>query len=86
MVGDILSYNTDTIQNIEFVRKSTKVNVPFPCDCSNDEFPGHTFLYELQPRDTYASISEERIQRDNVYGTLNVTVNCSCENGEVSKD
>jgi chitin elicitor receptor kinase 1 len=101
--GDIVSYNTDTIPNKDSFFGYSRVNVPFPCDCINDEFLGHTFLYKLQPRDTYASIAEfifsnlttkERIQRDNVYGEnfipkfvkVNVTVNCSCGNREVSKD
>ncbi|XP_045829750.1 lysM domain receptor-like kinase 3 [Trifolium pratense] len=100
---DIFIYSTDTMPNQNFVRASSRVNVPFPCDCINDEFLGHTFLYELQPTDTYASIAEftfrnlttkERIQRDNVYAEnfipkfvkVNVTVNCSCGNREVSND
>jgi len=100
---DIFSYNTDTIPSRSSVLSNTRVNVPFPCDCINDAFLGHTFLYELQPRDTYASIAklnysnltnQEWMKKVNVYPLrdipefvkVNVTVNCSCGNREVSKD
>ncbi|MCI31891.1 LysM receptor kinase K1B, partial [Trifolium medium] len=89
-VGDILRHDTDTIQNRE-----SEVYVPFPCDCINGEFLGHTFLYELQVADFYDSMScftlsnmttedwlDEWTERNNV----NVTVNCSCGNRGVSKD
>ncbi|XP_045793918.1 chitin elicitor receptor kinase 1-like [Trifolium pratense] len=100
---DIFSYNNDTLQSPDSLLVDSRVNVPFPCDCINDEFLGHTFLYEIHRGDTYASIAEftfsnlttkKSIERDNDYspdnipvdGTLNVTVNCSCGNREVSKD
>ncbi|CAJ2653700.1 unnamed protein product [Trifolium pratense] len=100
---DIFSYNKDTLQSPNSLPGDSRVNVPFTCDCINNEFLGHTFLYELHQGDTYASIAEftfsnltneEGMQRFNVYspdnipvdGTLNVTVNCSCGNREVSKD
>ncbi|XP_045828898.1 lysM domain receptor-like kinase 3 isoform X2 [Trifolium pratense] len=100
---DIFSYNKDTLQSPNSLLGDSRVNVPFTCDCINNEFLGHTFLYELHQGDTYASIAaftfsnltnEEGMQRFNVYspdnipvdGTLNVTVNCSCGNREVSKD
>ncbi|MCH88194.1 receptor-like protein kinase, partial [Trifolium medium] len=101
---DIFSYNTDTMPNQYFVLADSRVNVPFPCDCINDEFLGHTFLHELHSTDTYASIAELTftnltneawVQRDNIYAArssipkfakVNVTVNCSCGNKEVSKD
>jgi chitin elicitor receptor kinase 1 len=100
---DIFNYSTDTIPNVDIFLIGSRVNVPLPCDCINGEFLGHTFLYEPQSRDTYASIAEftfsnlttkERMERDNVYAEksipkfvkVNVTVNCSCGNREVSKD
>ncbi|MCI62973.1 receptor-like protein kinase, partial [Trifolium medium] len=55
---DIFSYNIDTIPNLDVLIGDSRVNVPFPCDCINDEFLGHTFLYELHQGDTYASIAE----------------------------
>ncbi|AES99912.2 LysM receptor kinase K1B [Medicago truncatula] len=54
---DILSYNT-AITNIDAIQSDTRVNVPFPCDCINDEFLGHTFLYKLRLGDIYPSIAE----------------------------
>jgi len=94
---DIFSYNTDTLPSLDMLRVSTRVNVPFPCDCINDEFLGHMFLYEFQPRDTYASIAEltfsnltnkEWMEKVNVPDSVkvNVTVNCSCGDKMVSKD
>jgi chitin elicitor receptor kinase 1 len=100
---DIFIYNTETLPNQYSIEFLERVNVPFPCDCINDEFLGHTFLYKLRHSDTYASIAmtafgnlitEEWIERVNVYPrtdvpdsvVINVTVNCSCGNREVSKD
>nr|AAQ73154.1 LysM domain-containing receptor-like kinase 1 [Medicago truncatula] len=94
---DIFSYNTDTLPNLDMLRFSSRLNVPFPCDCINDEFLGHTFLYEFHPRETYASIAEltfsnltnkEWMEKVNVPDSVkvNVTVNCSCGDKMVSKD
>ncbi|AES99910.1 LysM receptor kinase 1b [Medicago truncatula] len=85
------------------VKISKRVNVPFPCECLSGLFLGHTFQYELQPGDTYASVAEftfsnlttlEWMGRVNSYSVtdipfsakVNVTINCSCGNREVSKD
>ncbi|PNX93941.1 lysM receptor kinase, partial [Trifolium pratense] len=100
---DIVSYNTDTIKSKDSVQSSTRVNVPFPCDCINDEFLGHTFQYHVVKGDTYLSVANnsysnlttaEFLHSFNSYdsndipdtATLNVTVNCSCGNSDVSKD
>lgn len=100
---DILSYNTDTITNKDLLPASIRVNVPFPCDCIDEEFLGHTFQYNLTTGDTYLSIATQNysnlttaewLRSFNRYlpanipdsGTLNVTINCSCGNSEVSKD
>jgi chitin elicitor receptor kinase 1 len=100
---DIVSYNTDTIKSKDSVQSFTRVNVPFPCDCINDEFLGHTFQYHVVRGDTYLSVANnsysnlttaELLNSFNIYqsndipdtATLNVTVNCSCGNSDVSKD
>ncbi|RDX61018.1 LysM domain receptor-like kinase 3, partial [Mucuna pruriens] len=100
---DILGYNTDTIKNKDQIPVSTRVNVPFPCDCIEEEFLGHIFQYNLVSGDTYLSIANQKysnlttadwLQRFNQYsptsipdsGTLNVTINCSCGNSDVSKE
>ncbi|XP_020237374.1 lysM domain receptor-like kinase 3 [Cajanus cajan] len=99
---DIVSYNKD-IESKDQVPASTRVNVPFPCDCINGEFLGHIFQYNLAVGDTYTSIANQNysnlttdkwLQSFNSYsptnipdsGTLNVTINCSCGNSDVSKD
>ncbi|PNX85998.1 receptor-like protein kinase [Trifolium pratense] len=73
---DIVSYNPDTIPNKDVYLIESRTKIPFPCDCINDKFLGHTFLYQYQQKDTYASIAEltfsnltneEWMERENVY-------------------
>ncbi|XP_028063134.1 chitin elicitor receptor kinase 1-like [Camellia sinensis] len=101
-ISEILSFNPN-IQNPNMIWVNTRVNIPFPCECLNGDFLGHTFTYKTQPSDTYAKIAEvvfanlttiEWIQTMNVYDPtqipeyvpVNVTVNCSCGDGQVSMD
>ncbi|GAU14459.1 hypothetical protein TSUD_249990 [Trifolium subterraneum] len=51
---DIITYN----KNKDSVKFSNRVNVPFPCECLNGVFLGHTFMYKIQHGDVYASIAE----------------------------
>lgn len=100
---DIVSYNKDKIPNKDSLSASIRVNVPFPCECINGEFLGHTFQYDVQTKDTYDRVavtnyanltSVDWLRKFNSYptdnipdtGTLNVTINCSCGNRDVSKD
>ena len=103
-ISNIMKSNVLTKpQDIIITNKNKRVNVPFPCDCINGEFLAYTFLYELQPEETYTSVAEESfsnlttdvwMQNFNVYrptnipdfAMINVTVNCSCGNREVSMD
>ncbi|XP_057754479.1 lysM domain receptor-like kinase 3 isoform X1 [Arachis stenosperma] len=55
--NDIVNYNKDTIPNKDSVQASIRVNVPFPCDCINGEFLGHTFQYDIQSGDTYEHVA-----------------------------
>ncbi|KAK7372627.1 hypothetical protein VNO80_06014 [Phaseolus coccineus] len=98
---DILPYNTETIKNKDQLQAYTRVNVPFPCDCIG-EFLGHIFHYDVVSGDTYMSIASnysdltttQLLQSFNSYSptsipdtvTLDVFINCSCGNSEVSKD
>ncbi|KAJ1432190.1 Serine-threonine/tyrosine-protein kinase, catalytic domain [Sesbania bispinosa] len=54
---DIVSYNTNITNNKDTVQSFTRVNVPFPCDCINGEFLGHTFQYSIGSGDTYLSVA-----------------------------
>nr|CDH30701.1 putative LysM domain containing receptor kinase [Cercis chinensis] len=100
---DIVSYNKDTVPNKDSVQAFIRVNVPFPCDCIDDEFLGHNFQYDVNTGDTYETIAKTNfanlttvdwLQNFNSYppnsipdtSTLNVTINCSCGNSQVSKD
>ncbi|RDX97188.1 LysM domain receptor-like kinase 3, partial [Mucuna pruriens] len=99
--NDIVTYNKATIPNQDSVQSFIRVNVPFPCDCINNDFLGHTFVYDVQSQDTYDTVAQNVytnltdvawLRRFNSYlpdnipdtGTLNVTVNCSCGNSDVS--
>ncbi|QHO05649.1 uncharacterized protein DS421_14g447970 [Arachis hypogaea] len=53
----IVNYNKDTIPNKDSVQAFIRVNVPFPCDCINGEFLGHTFKYDIQSGDTYEHVA-----------------------------
>ncbi|KAK7316573.1 hypothetical protein RJT34_00136 [Clitoria ternatea] len=54
---DIVTYNRDTIPNKDSVEALIRVNVPFPCDCINGEFLGHTFQYDVQTGDRYETVA-----------------------------
>ncbi|KAL2316978.1 hypothetical protein Fmac_030854 [Flemingia macrophylla] len=97
----ITSYNKDKIVN-DNVPSFNRLNIPFPCDCIDDEFLGHMFEYSAAAGDTYDSIAKETyanlttvelLMRFNSYGhdipanaKINVTVKCFCGNSQVSKD
>ncbi|MED6205648.1 LysM domain receptor-like kinase 3 [Stylosanthes scabra] len=65
--NDIVNYNKATVPNKDSVQAFIRVNVPFPCDCINGEFLGHTFQYDIQSGDTY-----ERVARNNFANLTNV--------------
>ncbi|XP_061337733.1 lysM domain receptor-like kinase 3 isoform X1 [Gastrolobium bilobum] len=98
---DIVSYSKATIPNKDSVQSDIRVNAPFPCDCINGEFLGHTFQYDVQNGDTYEKVAGTNyanltnvnwLMKFNRYpsnnipdtGTLNVTINCSCGDSDVS--
>ncbi|KAI9082206.1 hypothetical protein K1719_035752 [Acacia pycnantha] len=100
---DIVSYNKDKVPNKDSLTALIRINVPFPCECINGEFLGHTFQYDVRTGDTYDQVAATNyanlttvdwLRNFNSYspdnipdtGTLNVTINCSCGNGDVSKD
>uniref|UniRef100_A0A6N2MYP6 non-specific serine/threonine protein kinase n=2 Tax=Salix viminalis TaxID=40686 RepID=A0A6N2MYP6_SALVM len=97
----ILSYNPQ-VTNKDSIPASSRINIPFPCDCINDEFLGHFFTYTVTTGDTYGKVAANysdlttipSLRRFNSYpetnipdtGVLNVSVNCSCGDASVSKD
>ncbi|KAL5076242.1 hypothetical protein RYX36_015226 [Vicia faba] len=54
---DIVDYNRETVPNKDIIIAGERVNIPFPCDCINDEFLAHTFSYDVQTGDTYESVA-----------------------------
>lgn len=99
----IVSYNKDNVPDKNSILASSRVNVPFSCDCIRGEFLGHEFLYNVSQGDTYDSIvntsyanltTSDALTQFNSYNPrnipvsaqLNVTVNCSCGNSDISKD
>ncbi|KAI4305779.1 hypothetical protein L6164_029124 [Bauhinia variegata] len=55
---DIVSYNADKIPNKDILPSTIRIDVPFPCECIEDEFLGHTFQYSLSSEETYTTIAQ----------------------------
>ncbi|KAI9127968.1 hypothetical protein K1719_000961 [Acacia pycnantha] len=81
--SEILKYNP-TIPNPDFVRSTTRINVPFTCDCLNGDFLGHTFIYKTQRGDTYNKVAEQAfsnlttvdwLERVNQYEVIDIPAN-----------
>lgn len=53
----ITSYNKGRIFN-GMVTSFSRINIPFPCDCIDDEFLGNKFEYTAAAGDTYDSIAK----------------------------
>ncbi|KAK4275998.1 hypothetical protein QN277_019001 [Acacia crassicarpa] len=95
----IVSYNKDQTISRDYVQSTTRINIPFPCDCLQDGSPGHLFQYTINQGDTYKTVAEtyyanlttvELLRKFNgdtipASGTLNVAVSCYCGNSQVSK-
>ncbi|XP_077224823.1 chitin elicitor receptor kinase 1 [Tasmannia lanceolata] len=64
-ISEIVLYNN--ISNQDSILAGTRVNVPFSCDCINENFFGHTFSYVVQSGDTYDQIASS------VYANLTTT-------------
>jgi len=99
---DLLPYNTETIKNKDQVPAFTRVNVPFPCDCIGDFLghifkyevvSGDTYI-SIATQNYSDLTTAQLLQSFNSYSptaipdtaTLDVFINCSCGNSEVSKD
>jgi chitin elicitor receptor kinase 1 len=55
---DIVDYNNhDTIPSKDSFFGDHRINLPFPCDCIENEFLGHTFSYDVQKADTYETVA-----------------------------
>jgi chitin elicitor receptor kinase 1 len=70
----------------DILQIDTRLTVPFPCECTNGELLGHTFLYKAQHGDDYASIAEvifsnltteKWMERVNIYPPSNVPDNAT---------
>lgn len=99
---DILPYNSETIKNKDQVQAFTRVNVPFPCDCIGDFLghifkydvvSGDTYM-SIATQNYSDLTTVQLLQSFNSYSptglpdtaTLDVYVNCSCGNSDISKD
>ncbi|ERN10678.1 hypothetical protein AMTR_s00028p00239280 [Amborella trichopoda] len=97
---DIQQYNPEASSQ-DSILFDTRLNITFTCDC-NDGILGHTFRYPLKRGDTYNGVARTYanltdvtwLQAVNSYapteipdnGSLNVTVNCSCGDADISRD
>ncbi|XP_028753014.1 lysM domain receptor-like kinase 3 [Neltuma alba] len=56
---DIVSYNKGQLSTPDYVQTTTRVNVPFPCDCIGGEYLGYVFKYPIQTGDTYMKVANQ---------------------------
>ncbi|XP_028753012.1 chitin elicitor receptor kinase 1 isoform X2 [Neltuma alba] len=56
---DIVSYNKGQLSTRNYVQTTTRVNVPFPCDCIGGEYLGYVFKYPIQTGDTYVKVANQ---------------------------
>ncbi|KAI9124758.1 hypothetical protein K1719_004085 [Acacia pycnantha] len=56
---DIVNYNKDQLSRIDYVQTTTRVNVPFPCDCISGEYLGYVFKYPIQAGDNYVKVANQ---------------------------
>ncbi|KAI9095412.1 hypothetical protein K1719_026446 [Acacia pycnantha] len=47
------------ISSIDYVETTTRVNVPFPCDCIGSEFLGYVFKYPIHVGDNYVEVANQ---------------------------
>ncbi|KAE9456202.1 hypothetical protein C3L33_11897, partial [Rhododendron williamsianum] len=99
-ITDILGYNPYVnLTNGDLIEVGTKINLPFTCDCIDDEFLGHVFPYTVQSGDTYYEIAQTyyanlttpaMLEQFNSYPASNVPVNAvlnvtvNCSCGDAS--
>ncbi|KAM7271698.1 hypothetical protein ACFE04_030912 [Oxalis oulophora] len=54
---EILNYNSQ-IANQDSIIADTRINVPFTCDCVDDDFLAHMFTYSVMSGDTYDKVAK----------------------------
>lgn len=98
---EILRYNPAIVDRSS-LSPGSRINVSVPCNCTGDDFLGHTFTYAAVGNETYDRIAAEYaglttsdlLQKVNSYpptgipdgGRVNVTVTCFCGDRSVSVD
>ncbi|KAF9608010.1 hypothetical protein IFM89_004891 [Coptis chinensis] len=55
-IPNILSYNPN-IPNQDSLQAFTRINVPFTCNCINNDFLGHVFSYTVRSGNTYDRVA-----------------------------
>ncbi|PHT43081.1 hypothetical protein CQW23_17106 [Capsicum baccatum] len=102
-VQEIMDYSDrSNIPNQNSVIAGRRINIPFRCDCLNNEFLGHVFPYQVNTSDTYSLVASnysdlttvDMLRRFNRYPdnsipndvNISVVVNCSCGDSAVSED
>lgn len=53
----ILSYNKKQVPNKDSIQSGIRIEIPFSCDCIDNEFLGHVFSYKVRSGDTYDTIA-----------------------------
>nr|XP_033517695.1 chitin elicitor receptor kinase 1-like isoform X1 [Nicotiana tomentosiformis] len=85
---EIVDYNNNHIPNHDSIIAATRINIPFSCDCLDGGFLGHVFPYKVKSADFFGQVatSYSDLTTSDTNVTLNVVVNCSCGDRDVSKD
>jgi chitin elicitor receptor kinase 1 len=66
----IVSYNKQKIPNKDSVGQDIRINVPFPCNCINDEYLGYVFDYTVRTGDTYTKVAQTYYANLTTYQSL----------------
>ncbi|XP_052177950.1 lysM domain receptor-like kinase 3 [Diospyros lotus] len=82
--AEIASYNPKDVPNQNYVQAGVRINVPFRCDCINNEFLGRMVSYSVRSGDTYERIATlyysnlttaAWVQKFNSYGASSIPDN-----------
>ncbi|XP_010252498.1 PREDICTED: lysM domain receptor-like kinase 3 isoform X2 [Nelumbo nucifera] len=64
-ISEVMNTTTQTILNFnpqvtskDVIITDTRINIPFPCDCINEEYLGRVFVYSVRSGDTYDQIAK----------------------------
>ncbi|XP_020537664.1 lysM domain receptor-like kinase 3 isoform X2 [Jatropha curcas] len=78
--NSIVEYNRENVPNQDTLPSFIRINIPFPCECIDGEFLGHTFQYNVAGGDTYTTIA------NNTYANLTTISSLRLSNPEYTEN